>query len=286
MKHGFLLIDKPTGPTSHDVVDQVRRVLPERSAGHLGTLDPAASGLLVMAVGSKALKVVELFQDLPKAYIADVELGAVSTTYDSEGVIEALTPKPGFTSPEEGAIATIIAAHFVGDIQQVPPNFSAVHVEGRRAHELARQGKEMTLPARHVRVTECKIMEYRYPCLKLSVACGSGTYVRSLAHDLGQKLRCGGYLKHLLRTQVGEWSVDMAVPPEGVTWADVIPLKEVLLRFDRLDLSDEEAEAISHGRGIKHQVKPDVIAWHEEKPIAILIPAKDGSAMARPRKVF
>lgn len=286
MKHGFLLIDKPVGCSSHDTVDEVRDVLCERKIGHLGTLDPAASGLLVLAVGKKALKVIEFFNELDKEYVADVTFGAVSTTYDGEGVVETVEPKPGWKQLEQTDIDSVIRDYFLGEVNQVPPAHSAVHVDGERAYKLARQGKLVDMPTRQVSITSCSVERYAYPELSLRVACSSGTYIRSLAHDIGEKLRCGGYLSGLRRTKVGEWSVDFAVPPEQVGWSHVIPLKEVMTRFDRLDLTDEEAEHISHGRSIPHQVKPNVIAWHNELPIAVLTPAKDGSKAAKPRKVL
>ena len=286
MKHGFLLIDKPVGPTSHDVVQDVRRILSERKVGHLGTLDPAASGLMILAVGAKALKVVEFFQDLSKEYIAEIQFGAVSSTYDREGVIEKLEPKPGWTVPDQVVIQNIIQDHFVGTISQVPPMHSAVHVGGERAYRKARQGRHVDMPTREVRITECSIVKYDYPMLTLNVACSSGTYIRSLAHDLGQRLRCGGYLSGLRRTKVGEWSVDFAVPPEAAGWSVVAPLKEVMQKFPYIDLTNKEADDVQHGRNIPHQIKDGTIAWFEDLPIAILTPAKDGTQMAHARKVL
>jgi len=286
MKHGFLLIDKPVGPTSHDVVQDVRRILSERKVGHLGTLDPAASGLMILAVGAKALKVVEFFKDLSKEYIAEVQFGAISSTYDREGVIEELEPKLGWTVPDQVVIQNIIQDHFVGTISQVPPMHSAVHVGGERAYRKARQGRHVDMPTREVRITECSIVKYDYPMLTLNVACSSGTYIRSLAHDLGQRLRCGGYLSGLRRTEVGEWSVDFSVPPEAAGWSVVVPLKEIMQKFPYIDLTDKELDDVQHARNISHQIKDGTIAWFEDLPIAILTPAKDGTQMAHARKVL
>ncbi len=286
VKHGFLLIDKPAGPTSHDIVAQVRRVLPERKVGHLGTLDPAASGLLVLAVGAKALKVVEFFGDLSKEYVAHIRFGAVSSTYDAEGVIEEVTPKPGWQMPDLEQLQLLLRSHFMGSVEQVPPAHSAVHVDGDRAYVLARQGKEVSIPSRTVNISECEIIEYKYPDLTLRVACSSGTYIRSLANDLGQRLRCGAYLAGLRRTKVGEWSCDFAVPPDAASWSFVVPLKEVLTEFEGIELTEAEAEDVRHGRNIKRQVKPDTIAWFQELPLAVLVPAKDGTQKAHARKVF
>ena len=284
MRHGFLLVHKPVGPTSHDVVAMVRRTLPERSVGHLGTLDPAAEGLLVLAVGSKALKVVELFKDLPKEYEAHIHFGAVSTTYDREGVIEEIAPKPGWTVPDPMTIQGTLRDRFTGKIAQVPPAASAVKIGGERAYRKMRQGKSFDLPARDVEIKESSIMSYTFPDLHLRVCCGSGTYIRSLAHDLGQALRCGGYLAALKRTKVGEWSLTDAHPPENVRWSDVLPLKDVLQSFPRIDLTSDEMDDARCGRPIEHTVSDGTIGWYEELPVAILISKGDGWAHAR--KVF
>ncbi len=286
MRHGFLLIDKATGPTSHDVVGIVRKTLSERDIGHLGTLDPAASGLLVLAVGAKALKVIEFFNGLEKEYVADVLFGAVSTTYDAEGVIEPSKPKAGWNAPDEAELARVIKQRFIGKIEQAPPSHSAVHVAGVRAYDLARKGIDVAMPKREVTVRSCEILSYRYPHLRLNVAVSSGTYIRSLAHDLGDVLRCGAYLEKLRRTKVGEWSVENAVPADAAKWSDVIPLKDVLAGLQRIDVSAEEAEDLRHGRKIKREISAGTWAWFEDLPIAVLVPAKDGSRMAQPRKVL
>lgn len=286
MRHGFLLIDKAKGPSSHDVVYAVRKALSERDVGHLGTLDPAASGLLVLAVGNKALKVVEFFSGLRKEYEADVTLGSVSTTYDAEGAIETVSTKPGWVTPEKHEIDRAIAQRFVGKIEQVPPSHSAVHVAGVRAYELARRGVAVDMPRRSVEIDACEVLSYAYPNLRLRIACSSGTYIRSLAHDLGDVLRCGAYLSNLRRTSVGEWSVESAVPAADARWTDVQPLKDVLVSLPRIDVSSAEAEDLRHGRKIKREVSAGTWAWYDGLPLAVLVPAKDGSQMAQPRKVL
>lgn len=286
MRHGFLLVNKPKGPTSHDVVASVRQLLHEKHIGHLGTLDPMASGLLVLAVGQKALKVVELFQNLRKEYRAHIRFGAVSSTYDSEGKVEVSPLRPGWSPPDRPTIERVIATRFQGVIEQAPPAYSAVKIDGVRAYHRARQGVAMTPSSRQVEIQTCVIGEYIYPTLQLRISCGAGTYIRSLAHDLGQELHCGGYLEDLQRTRIEEWSLDAAVDPENVTWAKVIPLKEALKSFSSIDLTATEAEEIRHGRNIVHDVKPNTIGWFEGLPIVILSPAKDGSRTAHPRKVL
>ena len=286
MRHGFLLIDKAKGPTSHDVVSVVRRTLSERGVGHLGTLDPAASGLLVLAVGAKALKVVEFFSGLEKEYLADIRFGAVSTTYDAEGVIEKVPAKPGWNAPDKGTVDRAIRQRFVGKIQQVPPSHSAVHIAGVRAYDLARKGVEVEMPKRSVEIHACELVSYQFPHLRLRVRVSSGTYIRSLAHDLGDVLRCGGYLADLRRTKVGDWSVEDAVTADVATWTDVRPLKDVLVGLPRVDVSSSEAENLRFGRKIPREVSAGTWAWYDGLPIAVLVPAKDGSRMAQPRKVL
>jgi tRNA pseudouridine55 synthase len=264
----------------------VRRTLSEPKVGHLGTLDPGATGLLVLAVGSKALKMVEFFQSLSKEYEADVRFGAVSSTYDADGTVEPLEPKPGWSPPDLPVLRRTIEDRFTGTIDQVPPAYSAVHVNGQRAYDLARKGQTVTIAARPVQIAACEVLSYEYPNAKLRVACGSGTYIRSLAHDLGQVFRCGAYLEALRRTRVGDWTIESSVKADSAKWTDVLPLKESMTRFPGIDIDASDVAEIRFGRKIKKEVKPDTIAWHDGLPVAVLMPAKDGSRMAQPRKVL
>lgn len=281
MRHGFLLINKPTGPTSHDIVAVVRRTLPETNVGHLGTLDPAAEGLLVLAVGAKALKVVELFRELPKSYEAEVRLGAVSTTYDREGVVTETPAKPGWIAPEKAALQRLLTEKFTGHLAQVPPAASAIRIGGERAYRKMRQGRAVDLPARDVTITECSLLSYEHPVIRLFVRCGSGTYIRSLAHDLGAALRIGAYLTALKRTDVGGWHLENAVKAERACWTDILPLKEVLKPFPSVMIATDEAEDLRCGRAIAYSVTPNTIAWHDDLPVAILEPMGEGGAHGR-----
>lgn len=281
MRHGFLLINKPIGPTSHDIVATVRRTLPESHVGHLGTLDPAAEGLLVLAVGGKALKVVELFKHLPKAYEAQVRLGAVSTTYDREGVITETPAKPGWTIPEPATVQRILHEKFTGTIAQVPPAASAVHIGGERAYRKMRQGRAVDLPPRDVMITECALLSYEHPAIRLFVRCGSGTYIRSLAHDLGASLRIGAYLSALKRIEVGEWKVENAVAAEKAKWIDVLPLKDVLKSFPAVTINLSEEQDLRHGKNLNVKIVGETIAWCNDLPVAILETTPDGRAHGR-----
>ena len=261
----------------------VRKALNEKKVGHLGTLDPAAEGLVVCAVGAKALKVVELYNNLSKAYKADICFGAVSTTYDREGVIEEVPAKPGWSPPDLVTIENMITDRFLGKIEQVPPGHSAVNVGGERAYRKMRQGKGVDLPAREVQIDDCDVLSYDYPDLELYVHCGSGTYIRSLAHDLGQVLGNAAYLKALKRTHVGSWSLEDAHDVDTLAWAHVIPLKEILKDRLAIELTTEQYEDVRHGRNIQLDVKPDTIAWFDGLPVAVLTPVQDG---AHARKVL
>ena len=286
MRHGFLLIDKPAGPTSHDIVQKIRRALPESKVGHLGTLDPAATGLLVLAVGPKALKIIEFFNELPKEYEADITLGAVSSTFDRDGVIEQFERKPGCNDPDHLTIRRLIEDRFLGSQEQEPPMHSAIHIDGQRAYSLARQGKKVAMPKRSIEISSCDILSYDYPLLRLRIGCSSGTYIRSLANDLGAMLRCGGYLSGLRRTKVGDWNITDAADPDKADWAHVIPLRDILAPFHKIELTAEEADSVRMGKKIPRELKPDTVAWHEDLPIAIMVPSKDGSRTAHARKVL
>lgn len=289
MRHGFLLIRKPRGPTSHDVVGIVRRTLGERDIGHLGTLDPMADGLMVLAVGSKALKVVELFGKLPKQYTATLQLGAESTTYDAEGMITPVTLKAGWLPPEDSSrIQALIDDRFVGKISQVPPIYSAVHVGGERAYRKAMRGEHPELKARETTISECKVLSYAFPMLTLTVACSSGTYIRSLAHDLGECMRCGAYLSALSRTRVGEWTLEDAVIAEKAKWTDVIPLKDILKPFNGVELTEAAWTELKHGRSVVGTMPAEgpLIAWLEGLPVALLETDPKREGMLKPRKVL
>lgn len=289
MRHGFLLVHKPRGPTSHDVVAELRRRLGERKIGHLGTLDPTADGLMVVAIGAKALKVVELFMELPKVYVADVTLGTRSTTFDSEGILTQLDPKPGWTKPEDASrIQSIIDDRFLGRVTQIPPAFSAIHVGGERAYRKAMRGENVAMQARETVISMCRVTEYRFPLVRLQVHCDSGTYIRSLAHDLGLSLRCGGYLSALKRTMVGEWRLENALPPADVRWVDVIPLKDILGVFTGRELTDDEWGELQHGRTIDGTMDSSapLIAWHRDLPVAILERSRKRENALKPRKVL
>ena len=207
---GILLVDKAAGLTSHRVVDLVRRAGRCRHAGHAGSLDPMATGLLLVAVG-EGTKLVEILMDGGKEYLATVRLGEATETEDAEGPVVRTAPVP----PLEAAGVEAALQAFRGEIEQVPPRFSALKVDGVRAYERARGGESFELRSRRVQVHSLTLLECRLPDLVLGVRCGRGTYVRSLARDLGLALGTVAHLAALRRTRVGPYRVEDALPVSG-----------------------------------------------------------------------
>jgi tRNA pseudouridine55 synthase len=208
--NGILLVDKPAGWTSHDVVSKVRNIFKKETGqkvkvGHTGTLDPFATGLLILMVGSYT-KRAEEFSKLDKTYEAEIILGSVSSTGDPEGEItEKSSYKPGLEEIQK------VLKQFTGEIQQTPHKFSAIKIDGQRAYKLARAGKEVELEPRKVTIYSIENVEYNYPKLKFTAKVSSGTYIRSLAEDIGEKLGTGAYLSALRRTKVDQFSLEEAV---------------------------------------------------------------------------
>lgn len=202
----MLLIDKPAGITSHDVVDAVRRVYKTRRVGHAGTLDPFATGLLIVAVG-KATKTIQQFVGLHKTYEATARLGATSDTYDLTGKIVETPCQDVSTQNIQTALQS-----FLGGYAQKAPAYSAKKVHGQKLYEMARRGEDVEhlRPTKNVEISEIELMDYKWPDVTFRVTCSSGTYIRSLAHDLGEKLGCGAYLIALRRTRIGEYKVEDA----------------------------------------------------------------------------
>lgn len=214
------MLNKPAGITSHDAVDKVRRILVQREVGHAGTLDPAAEGLLVIMLG-RATKTARFLTELDKEYEAEIRLGLESSTYDREG----LDPKAALATVPELSRTEIeqILAGFRGTITQAVPPYSAVHVEGERLYERSRRGEAVAAPERTVQIDALELLEHEHDRISVRVVCGKGTYIRSLAHDIGRRIGCGGYLAALRRTRCGRFQLREAHT------------------FDNLDLAREQA---------------------------------------------
>jgi tRNA pseudouridine55 synthase len=219
MTDGILIINKPSGWTSFDVVAKIRNKLGVKKVGHTGTLDPMATGVLVLCLG-KATKKVQEMTGYDKEYVAEITLGATSNTDDAEGKI---TPDKNAKKAAETEVKEALK-NFAGEIQQIPPQFSAKKVGGRRAYALARKGQEVKLEPREVTIHELELLDYKWPVLKCRVLCSKGTYIRALARDLGQILGCGAYLSALERTKVGPYRISAALEIEKVEASDLIPV--------------------------------------------------------------
>ena len=207
LKHGIYNIYKPAGPTSHDMVDRVRKLSGIKRVGHAGTLDPFAEGVLIVAVGREYTKQLGKFLKQDKTYRAVIHLGAESDTGDPTGNIIEVQPqlKPALKEVRE------ILKQFKGEIEQIPPAFSAIKIKGRKAYELARKGIRLDLKPRKVRIYTIKILKYRWPYLEIETRVSSGTYIRSLAKDIGQALKTGGYLKKLIRTKIRRFNIEKSL---------------------------------------------------------------------------
>ncbi len=245
---GFVLVDKPPGPTSHDVVDAVRKVFGVRRVGHAGTLDPPASGLLVVAVGP-ATRLLQYVQELPKTYEATGRLGVRTTTLDAAG--EELSRSEVDVTPQGLREA---AAALVGTIEQVPPAVSAVKVGGERAYRKARRGEDVELASRTVTVYAFDVPRSSADVFDARIVCSSGTYVRSLIADVGDRLGCGAHVVHLRRIGIGHLAVIDAVPLEALEKAELVPTEHVLSHLPRIDVDELMAGQAGNGRAIPSDV--------------------------------
>ena len=247
---GVLVVDKPTGVTSHDVVQELRRILGTKRVGHTGTLDPAAGGVLLACVG-KGTKVAQFLTGYDKEYRAVVRLGATTDTYDGEGEIKE-TKQDCKVSLER--IVDAIDS-FRGEIWQLPPLHSAIKYKGKRLYQYAREKEEVTRTKRKVEIKEISIKGVNMPYVELKVSCSKGTYVRSVAHDLGQKLGCGAYLFSLRRTRVGPFTLEDALSPgsisevkkEGKISEALISIEQALAHLPSVAVREDSVARVQNG---------------------------------------
>lgn len=255
MTDGVLVIDKPSGMTSHDVVDVIRKRFKTKKVGHAGTLDPDATGLLLVGVG-RATRFLAYAQDAPKRYLATARFGTSTTTQDGSG--ETVQTRPCSFSVDELALAL---EKFTGDIEQVPPMVSAVKIGGERLHAKARRGEEVERPPRPVTIYELDLHAFRQdegPEADLSVRCSSGTYVRTLINDVGELLGCGAHMAALRRTETGGFHIDEATALEDVSPEQLRPLTESVRVMPAVALSAAEATEVSHGRRLPASISPEL----------------------------
>ncbi len=246
---GILNINKPAGWTSRDVVNRVQRLSRPAKAGHAGTLDPLATGVLVVCVGP-ATRLITYVQQMPKLYEATFLLGRTSPSDDTETTVIELADAP---EPSLAEIQTQLP-QFLGLIQQRPPAYSALKVKGQRAYKLAREGKEVELKSRPVEIYDLAIDSYAYPELRLTMRCGSGTYVRSVGRDLAESLGTGAVMSALTRTAIGDFCVGEGLDIEQLSSelieTNLIPPLAAVAHLPRLELSDSQLIEIRHGRRI------------------------------------
>ncbi len=205
---GIFAVYKPKGPTSHDMIDRLRRLTGEKRIGHAGTLDPLASGVLVVGVGREATRKLAFEVKKEKEYVAEIKFGETSVTDDEEGE-KTVWPQP-INIPDKNSVEEILQL-FIGEIKQMPPAYSALKIKGTSAYKLARKGLEVKLAERQVVIKQIELFDYSWPLLKIRVVCGPGVYIRSLARDIGAKLNVGGYLTALERTRVGDFEIEEAI---------------------------------------------------------------------------
>jgi tRNA pseudouridine55 synthase len=245
--HGLLVFDKPAGMTSRDVVNRALAWFPRGTRiGHAGTLDPLATGVLVVCVGN-ATRLVEYVQRMEKTYQADLVLGARSDTDDAEGRIEKVDV---VNIPSRGTVVKCLEAQ-VGELLQVPPSFSAARVAGRRAYELARKGRQVVLEPRRVQIYAIDLGLFDFPRLRITVRCGKGTYIRSLARDIGEALGCGAFVDHLRRLCVGCFNEKDALPinlNKIAARSRLLPLETALVELPRVVVRDTEAWKFRNGQ--------------------------------------
>ena len=294
---GVLVVDKPVGMTSHDVVQAVRNGTNLRRAGHTGTLDPRASGVLVILVGP-AVRLSEYVSASDKRYQAIIRMGGKTDTFDADGK---------FTQDNNETIDVTeqqfedVLKTFGGEIEQTPPPYSAVKVQGRKAYEMARKGEEVKLEPRMITVHHLEVLEWAPPEVVIDVHCSSGTYVRSLANDLGEKLGCGAYLVGLRRTKSGRFSLRDAVPlrklqeafTAGNWYQYLIPAAEALGDWPSIELSPDDVEGVRHGHRVNAEA--DTVVGSRVRGVSTqgelvalmeCVEGDDGALAWQPKKVF
>ncbi len=247
---GVIVICKEKGFTSHDVVAKLRGILHMKKIGHTGTLDPDAEGVLPVALG-KATRLVDMITDKEKTYEAVMRLGVVTDTQDMSGTVLSQTTELSVTEEE---LCTVVSS-FVGDYMQVPPMYSALKVNGKKLYELAREGKTVERKPRPVHFYEIEILDISFPLVRFRVTCSKGTYIRTLCHDIGEKLGCGAAMESLLRTKVGRFTLDDAITlaqteeavQKGIIESKILGIEEILAEYPRVCCTKEGDRLLANG---------------------------------------
>lgn len=254
---GILLIDKPLGITSHDAVNAIRRKLGTKRVGHAGTLDPLASGLLVVAVGP-ATRFLQYLSLEPKEYEGTITFGKRTSTFDAEGEVTEAREVP---SDLDSRLKTA-ATQFTGLIEQLPPMYSAVKKAGKPLYKYAREGQEVERQARTVHISQLEIELTDAAVARFRLVCSGGTYVRTLADDLGQAVGCGAFLSELRRTKVGRFTLGQSHPLETAKRADLMPLREALAPMPMVQLTQLQTDAVREGQQVfvPEVIRPGIVA--------------------------
>jgi tRNA pseudouridine55 synthase len=248
---GFINVYKPKGITSHDVVSRLRKITKIKQIGHTGTLDPFAVGVLPICIG-KATRLIEYLED-DKEYIATIQFGKNTDSYDIDGNVTEIFEKK---ITKEDLLTTL--KNFEGDISQIPPIYSAIKVNGKKLYDYARSGQEVEIKPRKVFLSKIELLNFDYETqtAKINVGCSKGTYIRSIAYDIGKNLGCGGYLSALERTKAGNFYIDNSIKLEEITDKEIVNQNIInpldVIDFPKYNLSEEEVKKVSHGMNISN----------------------------------
>ena len=287
----FIVVNKPQGITSFGVIAKLRKKLNIRKMGHLGTLDPMATGVLVVAV-NKATRLIEFLMGCDKTYEAEITLGAISDTYDAEGEItqnpfQKENLEEFLKKITKETLQIIINNKFTGEITQVPPKYSALKINGQKACDVMRKGGDIEMKSRKITIHKYTIENYNNGIIKATISCSTGTYIRSLAHDLGQELKCGACLTGLKRTQVGNFSINQAADIENIDQSNGIDLEKGIEHLHSYELNDDEYKKISHGIKIPTKIKTSgPIAMMYKKSVVCIGEYIEGEGVLKPKKVL
>ena len=243
MSDGFINLNKNSGMTSHDAVNRVRKIFSTRKVGHAGTLDPSASGILPIAIG-KATKFIEYLADCQKIYRAEILFGIATDSGDLEGKI--ISRADNFTIPTADDFKAVLKS-FIGEIEQTPPKFSAIKIHGRKAYDLARKNLDFDMPRRFVKISDIKLVALDKNSAIIEIDCGKGTYIRSLAIDIGERLKIPATLKNLLRLRVGDFDLKNSATLDQLTTENILPIESCLNHLPRFDLNENRIRAFMNG---------------------------------------
>jgi tRNA pseudouridine55 synthase len=278
--NGILLVDKASGKTSHDVIDDLRRMTGIRTIGHAGTLDPMATGLLIVAIGSKVTRFLSFFEEMEKEYEVTLKFGILTDTLDIEGK-EIGTCDPSHVTEQD---LRGVLGGFVGDSDQQVPNFSAVRVGGRRLYELAREGTPVQAPVKRIKIHALELLKFDPPLAQIHVRCSKGTYVRALARDIAAKLSCVAICQSVRRTKIGPFGVEGAVRP-GTAELHPLPIEDALSFYPKIYLDEERARKFRLGQTLEIKPPADLVRVFGPEGFVGIGSASRGRFLS-PRKIF